>query len=227
MEYRLNNRQRWANDMTTTYLKGNKMQFPDFFALAPVIHLYDPLAEFLGAAQMGMLEYRYEDAVRLAGHSCPTVASAFLMVRAGLNRLYAEGTPVRGGIRVDFTEAHDVGVTGVIASIATLIMGATADTGFRGLGGQFNRRNKLYFSQSMKTGGLRMTRLDLNQQVEVWADLSKVPGDPRIGELMPKCLEGEATADEQQLFRKLWQDRVRRILLDHADNSDVICTSHF
>lgn len=200
------------------------MQFPDFFARAPVIRLYDPLADFLGAAGMGMLEYRYEDAVRLAGHSCPTVASAFLMVRAGLNHLYKDATPVRGEIRIDLTEPHDAGVIGVIASIATLITGATADTGFRGLGGQFNRRNRLYFSQPLKAGSMRLTRLDVGRHVEVSVDLSKVPGDPRIAELMPKCLEDEATTDEERLFRLLWQDRVRLLLLEHADNPDVIRT---
>lgn len=198
--------------------------FPDFFAAAPVIRLYDPLADFLGAAEQGLLEYRYEDAVRLAGHSCPTVATAFLMVRAALLRLYGDDTPVRGDIRVDFVDSPTAGVVGVIASIATLVTGATADTGFRGLGGQFNRREKLHFSQPLKAGSMRLTRLDTRQQVAVSADLSTVPGDARMSALMGKCLAGEATAAEQRTFRALWQDRVRRILLDHADNSAVIQT---
>ena len=201
------------------------MQFPDFFADAPVIRLRDPLADFLGAAADGLIDYRYEDAVRLAGHSCPTVASAFLMTRAALAALYGDDLPVRGEIRVDFAEPPDAGVAGVIASIATLITGATADTGFRGLGGQFNRRNKLYFSQPIKAGSLRLTRLDSEHSIEVSADLSIVPGDPRITELMPQCLKGDATIDEQRLFRRLWQDRVRRILLEHADDPAVIQTS--
>jgi len=67
------------------------MQFPDFFASAPVIRMHDPLAEFLGAAKDGIIEYRYADAVRFAGHSCPTVASAFLMTRAALAALYGSG----------------------------------------------------------------------------------------------------------------------------------------
>jgi len=202
------------------------MQFPDFFAAAPVIRLRDPLADFLGAAAGGLMDYRYEDAVRLAGHSCPTVASAFLMTRTALAALYGDDLPVRGEIRVDFAEPPDAGVAGVIASIATLITGATADTGFRGLGGQFNRRNKLYFSQPIKAGSLRLTRLDSEQSIEVSADLSNVPGDPRIAELMPQCLKGDATIDQQRLFRRLWQDRVRQILLEHADDPAVIQTSN-
>lgn len=196
--------------------------FPDFFASAPVITMRDPLADFLGAAEQGLLEYRYEDAVRLAGHSCPTVASAFLMVRAGLNRLYGGATPLRGEIRVDLAETPDAGVAGVIASIATMITGATANTGFRGLGGRFNRRNKLYFSQPMRAGSLRLIRLDTEQGVEVFADVSQIPGDPRMTELMSGCIEGKATTDEQMLFRRLWQERVMRILLEHADDPAVI-----
>lgn len=198
------------------------MQFPDFFASAPVIRMHDPLAEFLGAAKDGIIEYRYADTMRLAGHSCPTVASAFLMTRSALAALYGEQIPVRGEIRVDLAEAQDAGVAGVIASIATLVTGATADTGFRGLAGQFNRRNKLFFNQPLKQGSLRFTRLDDDTAVEVGADLSSVGGDPRMGELMSLCLAGEATPAQQQEFRMLWQERVRRLLLEHADDPQVI-----
>jgi hypothetical protein len=58
--------------------------FPEFYAQAPRVTLRDPLAEFLGAARQGLIEYRYADVVRLAGHSCPTVAGAYLMALHGL-----------------------------------------------------------------------------------------------------------------------------------------------
>lgn len=198
------------------------MQFPDFFAAAPTIRVVDPLAGFLGAAHDGLIDYRYEDAVRLAGHSCPTVASAFLMTRAALAALYGDALPVRGEIRVDLAEARDAGVAGVVASIATLVTGATADTGFRGLAGQFNRRGTLFFAQPLKQGSLRFTRLDRNQAVEASADLSCVPGDPRMDELMPLCLSGQANDAQRMAFRRLWQERVRRLLLEHADDPAVI-----
>ena len=202
------------------------MYFPDFFADAPVIRVRDPLAEFLGAAEGGFIDYRYEDVVRLAGHSCPTVASAFLMTRVALRALYGEALPVRGEIRVDLAEACDAGVAGVIASVATLITGATADTGFHGLAGKFSRRGKLFFSQPLGHGGLRFTRLDNGAAVVVTADLTKVPGDSRLGELMPFCLTGRAGAEQQKEFRTLWQDRVRRLLLQHADDPEVIDVVH-
>ena len=198
------------------------MKSPDFFAAAPVIRMRDPLAEFLGAAEDGVIDYRYEDAVRLAGHSCPTVASAFLMTRAAMNALYPDALPVRGEIRVDLAQARDAGVTGVIASIATLVTGATTDSGFHGLAGCFNRRDKLFFGQALKAGDLRFTRLDSSAAVEVRADLARVAGSARTGELMPLCLTGRASAAQTAEFRALWQDRVRRLLLDHADDAEVL-----
>jgi len=55
------------------------MAFPEFFARIPTLTLRDPLAELLGAADGGLIEYCFADAVKLAGHSCPTVAGAWLI----------------------------------------------------------------------------------------------------------------------------------------------------
>jgi len=63
--------------------------FPAFFAAAPTLRVHDPLAAFLGAAQDGILEYHYADAVRLAGHSYPTVAGAYLLTLRGLRTFYS------------------------------------------------------------------------------------------------------------------------------------------
>ncbi len=198
--------------------------FPAFFAAAPVITLRDPLAAFLGAAEEGIIEYRYEDAVRLAGHSCPTVASAFLMVRAALKALYGADLPCRGEMRVDLREARAAGVAGVIATVVTLITGAADEGGFKGLAGQFGRRQRLFFGQDVP-GTLRFTRLDNGAAVSVSARLDNISGDPRMGELLPHCLAGAATAEEMTLFGTLWQDRVRRLLIEHADDPEVILVS--
>ena len=69
-------------------MTASPMQTPAFFDQVPSIVLYDALAQTLGAVQDGLIEYRYLDAVKLAGHSCPTVAGAWLMARAALARLY-------------------------------------------------------------------------------------------------------------------------------------------
>ena len=47
------------------------MAFPAFFDDVPPIVLRDPLAEIPGAAENGLIEYRFADAGGLAGHSCP------------------------------------------------------------------------------------------------------------------------------------------------------------
>ncbi len=201
--------------------------FPSFFSDAPTIRMIDPLAEFLGAAEGGVLDYRYEDAVRLAGHSCPTVASAFLMTRLALQTLYVDDLPVRGEIRVDLPDAPDAGVTGVIAAVAALVTGATAETGFRGLGGHFNRRDKLFFYQPLLSASLGFTRLDSGHRVTVTANLTQVPGDPRTATLLPRCLTDAADSTERALFRSLWQDRVRRLLLEHADDAAVFLITEY
>ncbi|HEY6896997.1 MAG TPA: hypothetical protein VI279_07025, partial [Rhodocyclaceae bacterium] len=53
------------------------------------------------------------------------------------------------------------------------------------------------------------------------ADLSHVPGDPAMGQLLSWCLSGQADADERRRFATLWQARVASILLNHADDPEV------
>jgi hypothetical protein len=197
---------------------------PGFFADAPVIVVHDALAEFLGAAQDGIVEYRYADAVKLAGHSCPTVAGAFMMVRAALRALYPDPSqlPERGEIRVDCREPRDAGVTGVIASVLGLVTGAAGDGGFRGIAGRFVRRDRLFFEQPVAAGEVRFTRLDDGRAVEAALRLERVPGDPRMSWAMSHSLGGDPRSEEAVLFRQLWQERVRRILVDHADDEALV-----
>ena len=105
------------------------MSFPAFFDRIPSLTLHDALAEVLGAAADGMIEYRYGDAVRLAGHSCPTVAGAWLMARGALHALYPEAIPERGNIRVELRAGQDAGTAGVVGSVLGLITGAAGNLG--------------------------------------------------------------------------------------------------
>jgi hypothetical protein len=197
--------------------------YPEFFGAAPVITLYDPLAEFLGAVQGGLMTYRYTDAVALAGHSCPTVASAFLMTRAALSALYRNDTPERGAIRVEFRDDQTAGVTGVMANVVRLITGSTQQDGFKGIGGRFDRRDLLAFGVDMRSQ-LRFTRTDTGVRVGVSAQLDRVPMDPRVSRLLPRCLAGDADTQEIAEFHRLWQGRVRSLLLDHKDDPQVFVT---
>ena len=196
------------------------MHHPEFFDAVPRIRLRDPLAEFLGAFEGGVIEYAYLDAVRLAGHSCPTVASAYWLTREALQALYGDALPERGGVRVDFREHATAGVTGVIANVVSLITGVTTDTGFKGLAGRFDRRKLLAFDAPLPLD-LRFTRVDTGAAVDAIAHLRQVPADPQMAPLMQACLAGEASPDEARLFGRLWQDRVRRVLLEHGDDPQI------
>lgn len=202
------------------------MQYPGFFAAVPPIKMRDPLAQFLGAAENGIVDYSYLDAVKLAGHSCPTVASAYWLTALALKKLYGDELPERGAIRVEFRDDRQAGVTGVIANVVALLTGAAGDGGFKGLGGRFDRRDLLLFDADIPLD-IRFGRLDNGDRVDAVAHLREVPAAPEMPALMQRCLNGQATASEQQRFGELWQDRVRRILTDHQDDPSVfvICRS--
>lgn len=196
------------------------MQLPDFFDAAPRVALRDPLAAFLGAAHGGIFDYGYADVVKLAGHSCPTVASAFLLTRTALAALYPDKLPERGGVRVQLRGERLDGVNGVIANVVSLLTGATEDTGFKGIGGRFDRRQRLFFGADIP-GQIRFTRLDSEAFVDLSARLERVPADARLAPLMSRSLSGTASDEELGLFQSLWQERVRALLLRHADDPGV------
>ena len=197
------------------------MSYPDFFDAVARIALYDPLAEFLGTADNGRIEYGYLDAVKLAGHSCPTVAGAYLMTRLALGRLYPDSLPVRGGIRVEFGTPQADGVTGVIAAVAGLLTGAAGEGGFKGLAGRFGRRNLLAFAAG-NAAEVRFRRLDTGARVAAAYRPEAVPAPPELQALMPKMLAGAASDAERTEFGRLWQLRVKRILIDHCDDPALV-----
>jgi hypothetical protein len=197
------------------------MDFPDFFYDAPVVSLREPLAVFLGASKSGVITYNYADAVKLAGHSCPTVAGAYLMVSKGLAYLYDDELPERGGIEVYMRGAPDEGTTGVTAAIATLLTGAAADTGFGGIGQRFARRGLLQFNTAID-GLLALRRRDTGRGVILDLDTATVPGNPEMRTLLPNAVSGQASENEQTRFAMLWQDRVARILIDHVDDPALV-----
>jgi hypothetical protein len=197
------------------------MRYPTFFDEVRTITLTDPLADFLGAVEGGLIEYTYHDAVKLAGHSCPTVAGAYLATSKALEQLYPEATPERGTIKVSFREHITSGVIGVMANIATLITGATQDNGFKGIGGKFDRRNLLFFNASIG-GEMRFERIDTGAAVIAAYHPEVVPPEPAMKELMQLVLAGVASNLDKKEFGRLWQERVKRILIDHADDAGLV-----
>lgn len=202
-------------------------RLPEFFDRAPTLTVQDPLTAFLGAAENGILTYRYADAVRLCGHSCPTVAGAYLMVIKGLKALYGEELPERGGIEAAMQGARDEGTVGVTASVVQLLTGAAPETGFGGIGiqGRFARRHLLSFGAGEINGTLTLRRKDNGKTVAVSLNAALQPFAPEMRELMPKAVGGSASADELKQFGELWQERVRAFLIDQADNPEFVTVS--
>jgi len=197
------------------------MPFPDFFAQIPSLSLRDLLADTLGAATDGVIEYRYADAVKLAGHSCPTVAGAWLMASRALAALYPDSLPLRGDIRVELRGAQDAGAIGVVGAVLGLITGAAGEGGFKGLGGQHARRDLLRFGVDIDAEA-RITRLDSGASVLLDYHPETVPLAPEMTPLMARVVGGVANAEERTAFGQLWQDRVRRILLQQAERPTIV-----
>jgi len=200
------------------------MAFPKFFDDAPVISLRDPLADLLGAAEGGVIEYRYADVVRLAGHSCPTVAGAYLSVRAALNVLYPNSLPERGAIRVHMPAPETEGTIGVVAQVITMLTGATAQGGFKGIGGRFARNGLLSFAKNSgeNDGAVRFERIDIGAAVTVKFDANQIPPHESQRERMLAVMHNRETPEQQVEFARLWQKRVRKMLLEHADDPELV-----
>jgi len=196
------------------------MKLPEFFDEVPRLRVHDPLAELLGCAEGGVFEYGYADAVRLTGHSCPTVAAAYWLTWRALRELFPHELPVRGGVKVEFRDDARVGSTGVVAAVVQMLTGASGSSGFKGVAGRFARAGLLRFQPDLPLS-LRFTRLDNGMAVDAAADLTLPAADPRLDELLERCHKGSADADALVELGRLWQQRVKQLLIDLAYDNGV------
>ncbi len=197
------------------------MQYPEFFDRVETITLYDPLAELLGTFKNGEVTFGYVDSVKAAGHSCPTVAGAYLMTLKALKALYPDTLPERGQIAVSFKEEAHEGVAGVIASVISQITGATEKHGFKGLHGKYTRHSLMHFSAPVSSSA-QFTRTDTGESVDLFYNPNAVAPDPQQMELMKEIIQGTASAEEKHLFATLWQRRVEKILCEQSDNEALL-----
>ncbi len=195
------------------------MNYPDFFDTVEAIKLQDPLADILGVFDDGLYEISYIEVVKAAGHSCPTVAGAYLMSDAALKALFGERA-VRGMVEVSFKEGLEDGVAGVVGNVVAHITGATDKSGFKGLGGKFARHSLMHFNADINASA-RFKRLDTGKSVDVIYDPSSVPASPDMMPLMQKIMAGAASADEKKMFGVLWQERVKRVFENKANVIEV------
>jgi len=187
------------------------VSYPKFFDSVESIKLVDPLSNVLGAFEDGLYEITFLEVVKAAGHSCPTVAGAYLITLEGLKALYEGQRAVRGEIKVEFRDPMEEGVAGVIGNVVSQITGATEKSGFKGLGGRFARHSLMKFNANINSS-IRLTRADNGKSVDVYYDPSSIGGSPKMQMLMQKMMGGMATKEEVKEFGALWQDRVERIM---------------
>ena len=196
------------------------MHYPTFFDDIPSIKLYDPLSSLLGTFDDGELTISYLDVIKGSGHSCPTVAGAYLMCYHALHALYPQGTAVRGDISVQFAQNMEEGVTGVVSNVIAYITGATDKSGFKGLGGKFIRHSLMAFDQEVPS--VRFTRTDIQESVDLFYEPNTVEADPKQMVLMQAIMQNKASEEEKKEFGRLWQERVERIMINNFNNPALI-----
>jgi len=185
------------------------MKYLAFFDEIEKIILQDELAAFLGVNEDGIIEFGYPDIVKTAGHSCGTVAGAYLVAQYGLKALFGEEIPKRGEIKVELKKTPTENNAGVVACVLSNITGATSDYGFGGIpGGKFNRRGTLFYGVDIESD-VRLTRVDTGESVGVNYRPKKLV-DPMA--ILMSAIGENATDEDKRTFPIRFQEMVKTVL---------------
>ena len=202
-----------------------------FFGDVEPIAMRDSLASTLGAIDDDEpIYYSYQDCVKLAGHACASVSSAFRLTQLALKELYGDETPVRGNIEVRFAGGREAGANGPIGQVIQFITGAAIETGFHGLGGKHARANLFEYDENYGDGHgilVEFTRIDTGEKVEVRANPSMIPmtdEEQSYSEYMPGVIHGSATPEEREKFYLYWQGKNKKILLEDHPKAFTVKT---
>lgn len=196
------------------------MKYPKYYDLVPKIVLYDSLSDFLGALDDGIISISYLDVVKYAGHSCPTVAGAYLMSYLAIQEFSGNKKLInRGDIKIYAKGPKDEGTNGVIANVAAYVCGINDESGFAGIGGKMSRKNKLFYDNTL--------RCDLKFEyqgnvIEMSYNPSSIRPDKNMIPLLQKIIKGIASENETKTFKILWQNRVEKILLNRDNYDEII-----
>ncbi len=191
------------------------MKYQKFFDEIESIVLKDELAKFLGVSEEGLIEITYLDIVKTAGHSCATVAGAYLIALKGLKALFAGEIPKRGEIKIEIKKSPTEDNAGVVGCVLSNITGATTDYGFGGIpGGKFNRRDLLFYNAPIDTD-VRFTRLDNNKQIGINYHPGKVVNPMQI---LMSAIGPDAAPEDKETFPKRFQDMVKTVF----ENGDAV-----
>lgn len=193
----------------------------DFYAEIEPIAMRDPLSSILGAIDDDEpIYYRYQDCIKVAGHACASVSTAFQITKLALKELYHEDIPVRGDLEVRFAGDRETGANGPIGQVIQFLTGAAIETGFHGLGGKYSRANLFEYDKNLESGpGLKVEfkRIDTGEKVAVQANPSLIPlskEEQSYSEYMPGVIHGTASNEEREKFYLYWQGKNRKILLE-------------
>jgi len=190
------------------------MKYLPFFDEIETITLYDDLSKFLGVNDDGVIELSYVDIVKTAGHSCGTVAGAYLVALKGLKALYGDDLPSRGEIKVEIKKAATEDNAGVVGCVLSNITGATTDYGFGGIpGGKYNRRELLFYEADIEED-VRFTRLDTQETVAVNYRPRRVVNPM---EILMSAIKPDAKAEDIESFPVRFQAMVKTVF-DNADS---------
>ena len=195
------------------------MKYRVFFDKIETIVVEDELAKFLGVNEDGVIEFSYADIVKTAGHSCGTVAGAYLIAQEGLKVLYKDALPKRGEIKVELKKAPRDDNTGVVAAVISTITGATEAYGFGGIpGGKFNRRDLLFFEADIDTA-VRLTRLDTGESVGINYMPKKVV-DPMS--ILMSAISPDATEEDKESFPDRFQEMVQTLFANRDKVIEIV-----
>lgn len=215
-------------------LEASSVWTQDYIAQVPPIMVEEPYFGIFGQTD-GAVPYYYEEAVKLAGHSCGATAGAWTITRKALEALYPDGaTPVRGQIHVDAPGAEDEWFVGVFGEIITYITGAAPKTGFNGSDFAVNdlyvRQNKMVYDEAPTGEQPPMrewvfTRLDTGASVGVKFNLAVITpiATPERVEMGKKIALGQATPEEAADYITYWNARAI-FVLENADSLDGFFT---
>ena len=136
--------------------------------------------------------------------------------------------PVRGNIKVTFKGSVEYKVNGPISQVVTLITGASAESGFKGLGpaGKYGRYNLMTFNKELSpdpkaTCAIIFQRVDSGKRIELTYSVDPVPVNERLDKLMPLVISGKASEEESKEFGNLWQERVKTILFSPPEGTFI------
>ncbi len=185
------------------------MKYPDFFNNIETIKVYDDLSQFLWVNDDWLVELSYLDIVKTAGHSCGTVAWAYLVALEWLKALYKDELPKRWNIKVELRRNPLDDNAWVVWSVLSNVTWATIDFGFGWIpGGKYNRRDLLFFWADIEWD-VCLTRLDTNEKVNITYTPWKIV---KPMEILKSAIMPGATQEDKDSFPVRFQEMVKTVL---------------